>query len=585
MFKSLLIFIFILSWSFMAESSACILFLLYLLVFTTLLTISISEMSVVKKYVVANTIFHQNTSLFSLVKSVWFTLFISLLFAFFASVLLLLTSVYFDSNIFIILGLDVFVIWLINENVKKRLSSKVKASFLDAISRRWSIWINTVLLLVVFILYQFFTTPTEEVKMFSCEILNFLSYTLRHKELLEWKFMSASNELFIWLFYLSISQGVFAWAYSRLLLSMSIPTSIIYKEKDRNYFIIGFIATILLLLVITMSINKLYEKYHMQNVQTQINKAYKEVDKVISSKLNTSEQLLINDIDAVINVEIDKVFVDVYASIPKLSNYYYSVKGEYSRIILKGYSLYCGYKNDYLAPYYNQYLPNGYKLQQCNSKMLDDEIESKINLYLFEQSNFSQKIDKASNVIDKDIKQSMGDFQKELRESLTSLELQHKIKFVKLESNFDNIFDASSRDVAKKGLSATGAFLISGAISKSIMSKMLLKFGAKGAAKASTFIGSSVAGISICAPSGPWAMLCGVITGTASWVGVDAAMTEVDQAFNEDDFELSVKKMIDAQKDSLKDLMKDSYRVWVQNIFKQLKVDTNKLKSPYELVK
>jgi hypothetical protein len=107
------------------------------------------------------------------------------------------------------------------------------------------------------------------------------------------------------------------------------------------------------------------------------------------------------------------------------------------------------------------------------------------------------------------------------------------------------------------------------------MSKMLLKFGAKGAAKASSFIGGSVAGLTICAPSGPWALLCGVVTGTASWVGVDAAMTEVDQAFNEDDFQLSVKMMIDAQKKSLKELMKDSYREWI-------KKDAGSLKSPYE---
>jgi hypothetical protein len=135
--------------------------------------------------------------------------------------------------------------------------------------------------------------------------------------------------------------------------------------------------------------------------------------------------------------------------------------------------------------------------------------------------------------------------------------------------------------VAKKGLSATGTLLISGAISKSVMSKMLLKFGAKGATKASSFIGGSVTGLSICAPSGPWALLCGVITG-ASWVGVDAAMTEVDQAFNEDDFQLSVKKMIDAQKNTLKNLMKESYKEWIENIFLKLKRDTEALKSPYE---
>ena len=108
------------------------------------------------------------------------------------------------------------------------------------------------------------------------------------------------------------------------------------------------------------------------------------------------------------------------------------------------------------------------------------------------------------------------------------------------------------------------------------------KFGAKGAAKASSFIGASVTGLSICAPSGPWALVCGVVTGTASWVGVDAAMTEVDQAFNEDDFQKSVEMMIDAQKNTLKKLMKDSYKEWIETIFRELKKDADSLKSPYE---
>jgi len=594
MFKSLLIFIFLYLWSIFAPSSSCLVFIVYITAFTTLLTIALSEMKIIKKYVIAESIFHQNTSLFSIVKSVWFTLFISLVIAFFTSILLLVGSLYFNSAIFLILAFDVLIIWFIYTYIRKKLSSKVKIEFLDALSRRYSAWINTLFLIVVFVIYQFFTPLEYEIKHFSCEILNFLSSTLRYKELLEWKFVSASigeikssGSVGVWMLYLLLSQGIFAWGYSKLLLSTSISKSIVFNEKgkNRNYFFIGFLATILLLFAITMSINHLYEQKHIQQVQTQINEAYKEIDTKINAKLNSSEQALIDEINIVIDAEIEKVFQPVYKSIPRLSDYYYSVKGEYSRIILKGYSLYCGYKNDYLAPFYNRYLPNGYKLKKCNAKLLDDEIESKINLYLFKENDFSNRVDEASSTINTSIKKSMKRFKKELDKDIGSLASKHKIELESLESDFDKVFEASSRDVAKKGLSATGTILISGAISKSIMSKMLLKFGAKGAAKASSFIGGSVTGLSICAPSGPWALVCGVITGTVSWVGVDAAMTEVDQAFNEDDFQLSVKKMIDAQKDSLKALMKDSYKEWIHNIFVKLKKDTDSLKSPYQQLK
>lgn len=589
MLKSLLLFILLFVWSLLASSSSCMVFIFYILGFTTLLTIALSEMEVIKKYLIARSIFHQNTSLFSIVKSIWLTLLLSLLVAFVVSIFLLLTSIYFDLVIFFILGVDVVVIWLIFTQVKKRLSTNVKATFLDTVSRRWTAWINAVLLIFAFVIYQFFSAPVYEIKEFSCEILNFLSSILHYKELLEWKFISAFTQelqlrdgVITWLLYLLIFQGIFALSYSKLLLSLSIPSSIISKDRDRNYFIVGFIATILLLFVITITINHLYEREHIQRVQTQMNEVYAQIDTKINAKLTSSERSLINNINAVIDEEMEKVFMPVYASIPRLSDYYYSVKGEYSRIILKGYSLYCGYKNSYLAPYYNQYLPNGHKLKKCNSQMLDDEIQSKIDLYLFKQNDFSQRVDRGSVTINKSIKKSMTIFQKELNKDISSLESQHNIELSSLELSFNKVFEASSRDVAKKGLSASGTLLISGAISKSIMSKMLLKFGAKGAAKASSFIGGSVAGLSICAPSGPWALLCGVVTGTASWVGVDAAMTEVDQAFNEDDFELSVKNMIDAQKDSLKSLMKDSYKKWIGEIFVKLKKDKETIKSPYE---
>ncbi|RLA75879.1 MAG: hypothetical protein DRG78_20100, partial [Epsilonproteobacteria bacterium] len=233
MLKSLLIFLLLYLWSLFAEISTCIVFILYILTFTTLLSISLSEMKIIKKYAIADTIFHQKTSLFSIVRSVWLTLFISIVIAFMISVLLLVATLYLDSVILFVLGVDVVFIWIIYHYVKKALLPRVKAQFLDAMARRWSVWINAVVLVLVFVLYQFFTVPSYELKEFNCEILNFLSSSLHYKELLEWKLMSqttgmlkSGDTLLIWSFYLLISQGLFSWTYSKLLLSISIPKSI-----------------------------------------------------------------------------------------------------------------------------------------------------------------------------------------------------------------------------------------------------------------------------------------------------------------------------------------------------------------------
>lgn len=589
MFKSLMLFLFLLLWFLLAESSLCLVFLFYLFAITTLLMLSLIEMPLIKKLAVANAIFHKSSSLFSIFKSVWLNLFIFLGVAIFVATLMLVGSLYFDGVIFFILGLDILVLWWIYAKTKEYLRVRVKEEFLFAVSRRWSIYINTLFLVLLFVIYAFFSTPSIEIKLFNCEILNFISTNLRYKELLEYKLISTSlqtldsGNIYLWLFYLLLTQSFFAWAYSRVLFSFeSLDAILKKKERHKNYFLFGFISTIILLFIISSSINYLYEKHHIVKSQEKINKLYKEVDRVIDAKLSSSEDLLLRDMDAMIDEHIDGVFIDVYDGVADLSAYYYSVRGEYSRVFLKGYSLYCGYKNDFLAPYYNQYLPQKFQLKECSTEALEDEIMAKINYYLFYQNDFAIKVDEASDLIDASIKKSMLDFESELKKSISELKLNDELKLDTLKLNFRDVFEANSRDMTKKGLSATGTLLISSAISKSIMSKMLLKFGVTGAVKATSFFGASMGGIALCAPSGPWALFCGVVTGTASWVGVDAAMTEVDQAFNEEDFKKSVVMMIDAQKNYLKALMKDSYKEWIRQIFKELRDDASKLKSPYE---
>ncbi|MCK9491430.1 MAG: hypothetical protein M0Q24_05010 [Sulfurimonas sp.] len=590
MFKGLILFFFLLLWFLVASSSSCLVFLFYLFAITPLLMISLIEMPLIKKLAVASAIFHESSSLFSIFKSVWLNLFISLAVAFVVAILMLVNVLYFDGFVFFILGIDILVIWGIYVKTKEYLRSRVKEEFLSAVSRRWSIYINTLFLVLIFVVYAYFSTPSSEIKIFNCEILNFISSNLRYKELLQYRLISTSlqtlssvNNIYLWLFYLILSQSVFAWAYSRVLFSFeSLEAILKTKDQNKNYFLIGFISIIVLLFIISSSINYLYEKQHIKKSQERIEWIYKEIDLVIDTKLSSSEELLLLEIEEKIDNHIDDVFLGVYAGVPDLSAYYYSVRGEYSRVFLKGYSIYCGYKNDFLVPYYNQYLPQRFQLKNCNTEALEEEIMAKINYYLFYQNDFSARVDDASNHINSSIKQSMLNFENELNESIRALNLNQDLDLESLELNFRDIFEANSRDMAKKGLSATGTLLIGSAISKSIMSKMLLKFGAKGALKATSFFGASMGGTALCAPSGPWALLCGVVTGTASWVGVDAAMTEVDQAFNEEDFKKSVVMMIDAQKNSLKNLMKDSYKEWIRKVFKELRDDANKLKSPYE---
>jgi hypothetical protein len=560
--------------------------MLYLLGTTSLLTFSIAEMKIIKKQTLAEVLFHQNTSLLHIFKSVWLILLVSLFVAFGVSVVLLIQVLFLSSSMLIILALDVVLISFIYKEVHKRLSKTLKDGFLEVVARRWSVWINSAVLLVTFVIYQFFSTPQSEIIAIDCEIVNFLASLFHYKELLEWSVMSSSlssvgvdKSFFSWLIYLFISQGVFVWAYSKLLLSVDVLKLFRDKESQerKNYFLFGFIGTIFLLLISTLVINHLYDK----KIQEELSITYVQVQKSIGITLESGEEKMLEDIDVIIENEVNLAFSGVYDGVPDLSDYYYSLKGEYTRVALKGHDVYCGYKNGTLVPYYNQFLADGYKLKKCNEKMLDDEINSKIDKYLFSESNFDEYMKRISTSVNEKVNQNMQSIKAEISVNLDELDA---VQTQNIENDFEKIFTASSRDMAKKGLSGTGAILLTSTISKSIISKMLLKLGAKGAGKAASFVAGSASGITICAPSGPWAFLCGVVTGTVAWVGVDAAMTEVDQAFNEDDFELNVRKMIDSEKETLKSLMKESYKRWIVEIFVKLNKNRAELHSPYEQI-
>jgi len=560
--------------------------MLYLLGTTSLLTFSIAEMKIIKKQTLAEVLFHKNTSLLHIFKSVWLILLVSLFIAFGVSVVLLIQVLFLSSSMLIILALDVVLISFIYKEVHKRLSKTLKDGFLEVVARRWSVWINSAVLLVTFVIYQFFSTPQSEIIAIDCEIVNFLASLFHYKELLEWSVMSNSlssvgvdKSFFSWLIYLFISQGVFVWAYSKLLLSVDVLKLFRDKESQerKNYFLFGFIGTIFLLLISTLVINHLYDK----KIQEELSITYVKVQKSIGITLESGEEKMLEDIDVIIENEVNLAFSGVYDGVPDLSDYYYSLKGEYTRVALKGHDVYCGYKNGTLVPYYNQFLADGYKLKKCNEKMLDDEINSKIDKYLFAESNFDEYMKRISTSVNEKVNQNMQSIKAEISVNLDELDA---VQTQNIENDFEKIFTASSRDMAKKGLSGTGAILLTSTISKSIISKMLLKLGAKGAGKAASFVAGSASGITICAPSGPWAFLCGVVTGTVAWVGVDAAMTEVDQAFNEDDFELNVRKMIDSEKETLKSLMKESYKRWIVEIFVKLNKNRAELHSPYEQI-
>jgi hypothetical protein len=104
---------------------------------------------------------------------------------------------------------------------------------------------------------------------------------------------------------------------------------------------------------------------------------------------------------------------------------------------------------------------------------------------------------------------------------------------------------------------ATGAKMLSAKAGHAIAAKIAAKkFGkaaasvaVKAAAKAGVKQGAKVAvagatGTAICAPAGPFAVVCGGVAALATWIGVDKVFVEVDEFFNRDDTKAEIMSLL-----------------------------------------
>jgi hypothetical protein len=62
---------------------------------------------------------------------------------------------------------------------------------------------------------------------------------------------------------------------------------------------------------------------------------------------------------------------------------------------------------------------------------------------------------------------------------------------------------------------------------------------------------SALGGAAVCAPSGPWALLCGIGAGAATWLAVDKVLVEIDEARLRADMRADLLEALEQQRDTL----------------------------------
>jgi hypothetical protein len=134
------------------------------------------------------------------------------------------------------------------------------------------------------------------------------------------------------------------------------------------------------------------------------------------------------------------------------------------------------------------------------------------------------------------------------------------------------------RDVARSG-TAAGAGAATGAVTAKLLAKQTAgavtaklagkksfqaaaTLAAKAAAKkGGSAVASALGGTAVCAPSGPWAVLCGIGAGVAAWLAVDKAMIEIDEVRFREEMRTDLLEAIAEQQAVLTAALKDRQRV------------------------
>ncbi len=88
---------------------------------------------------------------------------------------------------------------------------------------------------------------------------------------------------------------------------------------------------------------------------------------------------------------------------------------------------------------------------------------------------------------------------------------------------------------------------------------LLAQAGAKGAVKGGGVLAAGAGGAAVCSPSGPVAVVCGAVAAAVTWLAVDKAFIEVDEALHREQFEAELRAALAAEERRLIEHLVQAY--------------------------
>ena len=496
-----------------------------------------------------------------------------------------------------VLAVDGIFLSLIVGPVTRLLKTDIKDRHRGVISRRWPLFlINGVVLSAAMMIIDFFIAGAEDTRHLlwsqvaeqaftqvndaaGCMLWGVSAGTLAALEALSWHLSELVipnlpdliAKIIAWSFFLLRAVTV-AWLYTALLLGISV---LLDKRQGRregrekeSLFSRSFLLTIIVLALPFFYASIKLNEVSLQSPVEQPGDTC-EPDEAsraqlilkLDGTLAVEHQHAIDDVDSGVDQGLERIFTDLEAGVENYLDWYFTVIGEYQR------------------------------LAAVFSEDVTATMSGKLEAYLFEHSDFGAQLDSLNSEVEQASTERFASLAPSLKTELDNAPCAiGRVDLAALvELDRDNLRASAAVSsgvgagiVTSKVLAKKTAAVVVGKVAAkksfhtgaAVVSKTLAKKGASTALSAGL-------GVTLCAPAGPMAIICGVAAGLATWLAVDKALIELDESLNREEMRADILEVLAEQQALLNAQLKQEHYLRVDRFAARLNDALQKTFIPY----
>jgi hypothetical protein len=244
------------------------------------------------------------------------------------------------------------------------------------------------------------------------------------------------------------------------------------------------------------------------------------LERLLSETALAAKEVVELEIDAL----LESVYGPAYSAIPEYATFHYSVLGQYI------------------------------ELSAAVRGQMSDGLYDRIF------NGFEQRLTEAASILDQRYVEA---YQVILQDQISGQLAVDNISLPLGEITDAVLKDAVARaqvtlplGTAVAGIVGSGSLKAASAtIAAKLATKIATKAAAKGVVKGGTILAGAGGGALLCSWSGPGAVVCGVVGGTAAWFLTDSVVINIDEYFNREDFENDLREILDEDRAQVRDLL------------------------------